>query len=248
MPAALQHLASSERPPMRLSSGRLGGLATVAFVMSVGAGDASAAALSGAGSSMGLLVAIATWLLFKGWQTHLEFGGVPVLVGLLALAGGVALLYRVASPEFWKGGPARCDAVAASSMASGMAPVCLPASIDRDHLVADLSRHFIDLQAAWDLGSREALSRLTTPDMLEELWSASAAGIAAPGRTEVVSIEAQLLLFEERGAAQVVCVEFSGMVREVTSGVPSPFREFWMLTRRHDAPADWRLARHQALL
>ena len=124
-----------------------------------------------------------------------------------------------------------------------VAEIALPAGFDHDTLLADLRRQFITLQAAWDGREVEVLRALTTPDMLSELCTQLPDCHGAPNRTEVITLHARLLGFDEVGSAYLASVEFSGIIRECDEAGAVPFRELWMLARpKHDAEG-WRLAR-----
>lgn len=210
---------------------------------------ASASGFGGIAASVGLLSALSALVLLKAWQAHLHVGGLTTLGGLLALAAGVVLLWRLPTRQprraFASGssrtGPATVDR---SHLA---AQIPLPPELDSQCLMSELRQTFHALQNAWDHGSRDELGRMTTVDMLEELDAARSAGCGATNRSEVVRLDIHLVAFEELDATQLVCVEYSGLIRESASARAEPFRELWMLSRVKEASADWRLARHQAL-
>ena len=131
------------------------------------------------------------------------------------------------------------------------API-LPPDVDASELLEAARIQFIRLQAAWDAGDRATLSELTTPQMLEELSSELLGAESDPNSTEVLSLHARLLGFDDLGAAWLASIEFSGTVRETPLRGPVPFRELWFLTRDRSQSmtpsTPWRLARHQALL
>ena len=106
---------------------------------------------------------------------------------------------------------------------------------------------FLDLQSAWDRGDLDALRRLTTPAMFDELTAQLPHRGTDPNRTDVLSLEAHLISHEAVGPMELVSIEFSGMVRESAELGAMPFREVWMLARQQPE-SSWRLARQQALL
>lgn len=122
-------------------------------------------------------------------------------------------------------------------------------------------RSFLCVQQAWDRADLEALARVTSEPLLEELRCQLAERGPAPNHTEVLSLEARLLGVEQLQQAQVASIEFSGLIREGQDLHPAPFRELWMLARLPgtstnagtsagadaDPGADWRVARVQAL-
>lgn len=228
----------------------IGVVATGALTLWIAPNDATAAAVGSVATSISVFAAIVALLLIKSWPSHFGLAGLPTLAGLAALVAGCAMLWRSGIGEGWRsvaswraGAPARAG-VALTATES----VVLPAGLERSVLLDQLRAHFDALQAAWDAGAEDAMRLLTTPEMLAELRAASTAGGGSSHRTEFMNVELELLLFEERDSAQVVCVEYSGMVREWPSHDVSPFREFWMLMRPDGASLAWRLVRHQALL
>jgi predicted lipid-binding transport protein (Tim44 family) len=107
------------------------------------------------------------------------------------------------------------------------------------------------MQAAWDACDTATLQGMTTPQMFSELREQLPLRDALPNRTEVLSVQARLLAFDDFGSDWLATVEFSGMIREQPDRGAEPFRELWLLTcaqgRTGEAPP-WRLARQQALL
>lgn len=106
---------------------------------------------------------------------------------------------------------------------------------------------FLDLQSAWDRADLDALRRLTTQAMFDELAAQLPHRGAAPNCTDVLSLEAHLISHEAVGPMELASIEFSGMVRESAELGAMPFREVWMLARQQPE-SGWRLARQQALL
>ena len=120
--------------------------------------------------------------------------------------------------------------------------------IDRAEVLSAARRCFLSLQAAWDAGDVEALRERTTDEVLEDLLQQLPLCGTGPNRTDVVTLDAALLAFEEFGSRYVASVEFSGMIRESTDRGAAPFKEVWMLTTPKERFPEFRLARHQALL
>jgi predicted lipid-binding transport protein (Tim44 family) len=127
----------------------------------------------------------------------------------------------------------------------------VPAGFDTEGFLAAAKRNFVTLQDAWDRGDLNALRGMMTDEMLREIGAQLAEREkqpgAAPGKTEVVMVEAQLLGIEELPTEYLASVEFSGMIREDPSAGPSPFREVWNMTKPKDGSAGWLVAGVQAL-
>lgn len=211
------------------------------LVLAVGCSKADAAALNSVASSVGLFVAITTLLFTQAWPANPMAGGVTVLVLLLAAA---AWLWRSRRPAVaWPAWVPRAAARQTACRAIARSAVVLPPSIDHDELLAGLRGQFVRLQAAWDANEIEVLRALTTPDMMAELCAHLPDGGSEPNRTEVMTLRAELVGFDELASGCLASVEFSGMIRESAEGGAAPFRELWMLARTKEQGADWRLAR-----
>jgi hypothetical protein len=243
------------------AAGRSGARVSLALlvVLLVASNDASAAALGSLATSVGLLAALAAMIAIKGWSAHAAGGALSTTGGVLALAAGALLIWRLlrgvgpaaGSLLPWRsGGSAQVRRRAGAGRSGDVSrpALNLPAGMDSAELSQALCRHFIKLQAAWDARDIDALAALSTPQMFEELRAQLCEYGACPDRTEVRALDALLLGYEQRERLELVCVEFSGMMRESAERGVVPFRELWMLERSKQASAAWKLARQQTLL
>ena len=127
----------------------------------------------------------------------------------------------------------------------------VPAGFDTDGFIVAAKRNFVTLQDAWDRSDIPSLRAMMTDEMLVEIRSqlAEREGTQAvgPNKTEVVTLEAQLLGIEELTDDYMASVEFSGMIREEPSAGPSPFREVWNMTKPKSGHSGWLVAGVQAL-
>ena len=207
--------------------------------------QANAGSLANLATSLGFFMALAALLMSQALPAQMSAEALPMLGVALLLSAGAVLLWRLRRMPFAAGllsfAP-RAVRVPMKRVASS-APVALPEGFDRDTLLADLRRQFVKLQAAWDAREIEVLRALTTPDMLVELCTELTDCLSAPNRTDVITLHAKLLSFDELGSAYLASVEFSGMICESAEVGAVPFRELWMLVRRKHEGADWRLAR-----
>lgn len=201
--------------------------------------------------------------LFAALWAVVGVGGAPVGAGgLVAAASGVAALasgiwlWRLQrarygdSPLVVRRGRLDASPAASAAAAAPLAPrmpASLPAGFDGAAVLEAARTRFLRLQAAWDVADVATLQGLTTPDMLDELMLVLAARVAGPSRTDVVSLQAELLGLEELSAVYVASVEFSGVICESAEQGPVPFRELWMLASTKDDPLAWKLARQQSL-
>jgi predicted lipid-binding transport protein (Tim44 family) len=163
-----------------------------------------------------------------------------------------------ASARPWEGQNTRFDgsSVAQSSGSmigaglSGAQSWGVPAGFDADGFVAAAKRNFVTLQDAWDRSDISALRAMMTDGMVTEIRSQLAEREAQfpgqPNKTEVLSLDAQLLGIEEQADAYLASVEFNGVIREDDSSGPSPFREVWNMTKAKNG-GGWLVAGVQAL-
>lgn len=226
----------------------------VGLLLALGVNDACADALGSLGTSVGLFAALAALFVIKGWPAHLQASALSTAGGALVIAGGAAWLWRARAagravgfaelPRLGRGGRE-----SAPQRPARVVHVTLPTGIDRATLLVELRLNFVRLQEAWDAGSMPVLQALTTPEMLAELrLGLPACTHGMPGRTDVVTLQAELFGFEQLGDAFLASVEFSGLMREAPGECAAPFRELWMLTKSKHGASGWKLARHQALL
>ena len=127
----------------------------------------------------------------------------------------------------------------------------VPSGFDAAGFVEAAKRNFVSLQDAWDRSDIATLRAMMTDTMLAEIRSQLAERESQfpgqPNKTEVVTLEAQLLGIEELPDAYMASVEFNGVIREDASAGPSPFREVWNMTKLKQDGSGWLVAGVQAL-
>jgi len=127
----------------------------------------------------------------------------------------------------------------------------IPAGFDADGFVNKAKENFVVMQDAWDRSDIPALKAMMTDTMLDEIKVQLAERESlAPGqvnKTEVVSLQAQLLGIEELENDFLASIEFTGLIREDPSAGPSPFREIWNMGRPKQGQMGWLVAGVQAL-
>jgi predicted lipid-binding transport protein (Tim44 family) len=109
-------------------------------------------------------------------------------------------------------------------------------------------KHFVRLQEAWDRGDLEKLREFATPEMFAELNQDLQARATEQNRTEVLTIEADLLGVESLQDVYLASVRFSGMIREQADGPAESFVEVWNLTKPVNGQGGWVLAGIQQLV
>src|SRR5690606_29356992 len=91
--------------------------------------------------------------------------------------------------------------------------------------------YFIRLQAAWDKADINDLQEFTTPEMYAELKLQIQERGRAENLTDVVSVNAELVGFEQDGDEYVASVRFEGLIREDPKANTAPFAEVWNLVK-----------------
>jgi len=200
--------------------------------------DASAAALTGLSTSLGLAGSLLAVLALQGGSP----GHAAALLGTAMLLLLLLVAARRSRTAFARVLPRWLQHRAGRPMLARAVR-----SEGERQLLGMARTQFLELQSAWDRGDLDALRRLTTESMFDELAAQLPHRGAEPNRTDVLSVEAHLISHEAVGPLELASIEFSGMVRESAEQGAMPFREVWMLARQQPE-SDWRLARQQALL
>lgn len=102
---------------------------------------------------------------------------------------------------------------------------------------------FIRLQAANDRKDLDDIRDYTTPEVYAEIAMQLRERGDAPQRTEVVSVDAQLVEAVVEGDYEVASVRFTGLLREEPTANPEPFDEIWHVRKdRRDPQGAWLIA------
>jgi len=117
----------------------------------------------------------------------------------------------------------------------------LPSGFDAEAFVRQAKVNFLRLQAANDAGNLDDIREFTSPEMYAEIKLDIDERHGATQRTEVVTLNADVLEASEEGHRQIVSVRFHGMLRE-DSEQATPFDETWHLSRPADASRGWVVA------
>jgi Tim44-like domain len=137
-----------------------------------------------------------------------------------------------------------------------------PLGFDVSLFLSMAQKHFLLLQEAWDRRDLLKMQDYLSISMLEEV-KAQFSHLTPPepsqsghqvetGLSEVLMLESQFLSIKSESQEYRVSVELSGMVREVYSASPNPFREIWTwskaLTPHHEFDLEgWRVCALEAL-
>jgi predicted lipid-binding transport protein (Tim44 family) len=122
----------------------------------------------------------------------------------------------------------------------------VPAELDVEAFVRTAKVQFVRLQAVFDAADLDDLREFTTPEMYAELKLEIDERKGALNRTDVVTLDAELLGIETSSVEHIASVRFTGMIREEASGEAKPFDEVWNLVKPV-AGGGWVLAGIQQL-
>jgi predicted lipid-binding transport protein (Tim44 family) len=222
-----------------------------------------AAAQPAAGGSrwLGPVAGLAAGLGLAALFSHLGLGEeLASFVMILLLVAAAVFVFRLLTRKRMPQGqalqyagsgagnaPLRFDAQpAAGGAAAGAAHPSatgrIPAGFDVDGFLRQAKLNFVRLQAAHDTGNIEDIRNFTTPEVFAEIRLQMNERGDAPQRTDVVTLNAELLEVAEEGAQYVASVRFSGAIRETEGGAPEAFDEAWHLTKPVDGSRGWAVA------
>ena len=117
-------------------------------------------------------------------------------------------------------------------------PPSVPPGFDVAEFVRNWKLCFVKLQLAGELGDLTRVRGIATAQM----YGALCKGPVASGRSEVVTLEAQLVEVRTEADAQLAAVRFSGTAREAPGTAAHGFAEVWRLVKASRAPSGWLLA------
>jgi predicted lipid-binding transport protein (Tim44 family) len=150
-----------------------------------------------------------------------------------------------AAPAASYGGGAAPHSIAATTAgATSAAPAASrwPADFNADEFVRHAKVNFVKVQEAHDRKDVDALRDFMTPELAREI-EADIRGMGdAAQKTEVVTLDAQVLDVATENGMYVVSVRFSGLIREAPGAEPQPFSEIWHLEKAVDGRTGWQVA------
>jgi predicted lipid-binding transport protein (Tim44 family) len=206
-------------------------------------------------------------LLMGGLLGSMLFGGGfagPGLLDILLLGTAGFLLFKFvksrraatanSSPYAYAGGDApRHDAPQGSwgfqrsEQQAQQGPV-LPHGLDEQEFLAGAKALYTRLQASWDRRDLDDIRQFTSPEVHAEITRQTAHD-PAPGRTEILMVEARVLEARTVGSETVISVLFDAMLREDDASAPAEqVREVWHIRRDENASApQWTLEGIQQL-
>ena len=127
----------------------------------------------------------------------------------------------------------------------------IPANFDTPGFISAAKRNFAILQTAWDKSDVDTLRAMMTDEMASEIKNQLASRAKEANgsnyKTEIMSLDAQLLGIEDLGDEYLASVEFNGVIQETPFEGPQPFREVWNMSKAKTGSSGWLVAGVQAL-
>lgn len=227
-PVQQQQPAATGAPAQQPSAagkwlGPLAGLALGAGLASLFLNNGFAGGLAG----ILLIMALVAAAIFVVRMLRAKTAGAPIQYAGAGAQGG---MQPSAAPMF--GGGAAPNSVAATTSR-------WPAGFDADQFARHARLNFVDMQAAHDRKDLTAMRDFLTPELYKEIEADMQASGNAPQKTEVVTLNAEVLDVATEGGLYVVSVRFSGLIREAADQEPQEFGEIWHLEKPVSGRSGW---------
>lgn len=123
----------------------------------------------------------------------------------------------------------------------------VPAGFDSEAFVRIAKLNFVRLQAANDAKNIGDIRDFVAPELFAEIKMQMDERGDAPQKTDVVTLDAELLEVATEGHRHIASVHFSGMLREAPGATAVPFDEVWNLCKPVSGDAGWVVAGIQQL-
>ena len=114
-----------------------------------------------------------------------------------------------------------------------------PPGFDAEQFARHAKLNFTQLQAANDRHDLSTMRDFMTPELYAEIEAQAAAAGNAPQKTEVVTLNAEVLEVVTEGDAYIASVRFSGTIREQADALPESFSEVWHLEKPINGNSGW---------
>jgi predicted lipid-binding transport protein (Tim44 family) len=126
--------------------------------------------------------------------------------------------------------------------ATGNSASKIPADFDVAGFERNAKVNFIRLQAANDAGDLDDIRQFTTPEMFAELKMELADRGAGIQKTDVVSLNANVIEVDEDADRYLVSVRFTGVIRADSNVPDESFDEVWHLMKTRQGSSGWVLS------
>ena len=121
------------------------------------------------------------------------------------------------------------------------AETALPSDFDQDEFLRGAKAVYTRLQNSWDRRDLDDIANFATEDVLREL-RAQAKEDPAPGKTEILLVNASVVEVRDEGNLRRVAVYFDVLMREnQQSARPEQVREVWHFVCSRSEGDSWKL-------
>jgi predicted lipid-binding transport protein (Tim44 family) len=251
-PAAGAAAATPSRSWMGPVAGLAAGLGLAALASHLGFGEELASMLMMGLLAAAVMVAIGFFMRKRaaGQQAQAsQRGGLQYAHVNAGAAQGAnqadqgAPAYKVALPP---AGSFQSGSGIGSGIASGIGAAAgasrVPADFDSAGFERNAKANFIRLQAANDANDLDDIRKFTTPGMFAELEQELASRGTAVQKTEVLSINAEVIEVVEDVDHYVVSVRFNGVISDGGQEPDESFDEVWHLMKARQDNSGWVLS------
>jgi predicted lipid-binding transport protein (Tim44 family) len=114
-----------------------------------------------------------------------------------------------------------------------------PPGFDAEQFAHHAKLNFTRLQAANDARDLAAMRDFMTPALYAEIEAQIKAASDAAGKTDVVTLAADVLEVVTENEMYIASVRFSGTIRERADQIPEPFSEVWHLEKPLNGSTGW---------
>lgn len=117
-----------------------------------------------------------------------------------------------------------------------------PAGFDAAEFVRHAKLNFVRMQDAHDRKDLSMMRDFLAPEVYREIEADIRAAGAERQKTEVVTLNTEVLDVATEDDIYIVSVRFSGLIREQAGGNPEPFSEIWHLEKPVSGRSGWLVA------
>ena len=239
--------AAPKRSWMGPIAGIAAGLGLAALASHLGFGDELASMLLIGLLAAAVMVAIGFFMRKRAAAQRQTSSGAGGMQYAQAQAGNGGDMDGANRPDVLA--PAYKTAMPAGSSGSGLGigsglgqATRIPADFDTAGFERNAKVNFIRLQAANDVGNLDDIRQFTTPEMFAELKMELAERGTATQKTDVVSINAEVIEVDEDADRYVVSVRFTGVMRDGSGEPDESFSEVWHLMKLRQGATGWVLS------
>ncbi len=229
-----QQTTPSTPPPQQQPSGAsrwLGPLAGLAL----GAGLASLFLHNGLGGALAGMLLVLAIVFGVRFLVRMLRGGAPGTPMRYAGAEPDRVEPRMPPQQMYAGTPAP-HSVAATTSGN------LLAGFDAAEFTRHAKANFVRLQAANDARDLATIRDVVTPELYHEIEADVHSRGDAAQKTDVLTLEAEVLDVATEGEQYVVSTRFSGLIREHGDEQPQQFSEIWHLEKPVRGGSGWVIA------